>query len=138
MPGAPHRTRLTMAALLALIGLPTATAWSADTHAAAQLARFSAQAGRPGQAAAGQSFFVNPHGQEWSCGSCHGTVPTQSGRHAKTGKTLAPLAPAFNPQGFTDTARMDKWFKRNCQDVLGRECSAGEKADVLAWLIGLR
>ena len=65
-------------------------------------------------------------------------MPTQSGRHAKTGKTLAPLAPAFNPQSFTDTARVDKWFKRNCQDVLGRECSAGEKADVLAWLIGLK
>jgi hypothetical protein len=28
-------------------------------------------------------------------------------------------------------------FKRNCGDVLGRECSHAEKADVLTFLIGL-
>ena len=37
----------------------------------------------------------------------------------------------------TDSARVDKWFRRNCKDVLARECSAAEKADVLAYLIGL-
>ena len=30
---------------------------------------------------------------------------------------------------------MDKWFRRNCNDVLSRECTAVEKADVLAWLL---
>ena len=29
-----------------------------------------------------------------------------------------PLAPAANPKAFTDTARVDKWFRRNCNDVL--------------------
>lgn len=103
----------------------------------AQMERFSAEAGRPGVVELGRQFFVKKHGGEWSCASCHGESPTRSGRHASTGKVLEPLAPAFNPKSLTDTARVDKWFRRNCKDVLSRECTAGEKADVLAWLISL-
>ena len=33
-----------------------------------------------------------------------------------------------------DTAKVDKWLRCNCNDVLKRECSAGEKADLLAYL----
>jgi Domain of unknown function (DUF1924) len=43
-----------------------------------------------------------------------------------------------NPKAFTDSAKVDKWFRRNCKDVLARECSAGEKADVLAYLNSLK
>lgn len=111
---------------------------AAPTTPKAQLERFSAEAGRPGQPGSGQQFFVNKHGNEWACASCHGELPTRSGRHASTGKVLEPLAPAFNPKSLTDVARVDKWFRRNCKDVLGRECSAGEKADVLAWLTSLQ
>lgn len=114
------------------------TAMAADTTPQAQLARFSSEAGRAGQIDAGRLFFVNKHGQEWSCASCHGESPTRNGRHANTGKVLEPLAPAFNAKSFTDTARVDKWFRRNCKDVLSRECSAAEKADVLSWLISLK
>ena len=38
----------------------------------------------------------------------------------------------------TDAAKTEKWFRRNCNDVVGRECSAGEKADVLSWLASLK
>ena len=107
------------------------------TSPSAQMERFSAEAGRPGVVELGRQFFVKKHGGEWSCASCHGESPTRSGRHASTGKVLEPLAPAFNPKSLTDTARVDKWFRRNCKDVLSRECTAGEKADVLAWLISL-
>ena len=55
-----------------------------------------------------------------------------------TGKVIGPLAPAFNPERFTDAAKTEKWFRRNCNDVMGRECTAGEKADVLAWLLTLK
>ncbi len=48
------------------------------------------------------------------------------------------MAPAANPRVFTDTAKVDKWFRRNCNDVAQRECTAQEKADVLAFLIGLK
>ena len=113
-------------------------AHAADTTAAQQLAHWSVQAGTPGNAGRGQTFFNSKHGGEWSCASCHGTPPTGSGKHANTGKTIDPLAPAFNPKAFTDSARVEKWFRRNCKDVLARECSAAEKADVLAYLTGLK
>ena len=108
------------------------------TSPTAQMERFSADAGRAGAAELGQQFFLKKHANEWSCASCHGQSPTGSGRHASTGKVLEALAPAFNPKSLTDSARIDKWFRRNCKDVLGRECTAAEKADVLAWLISLK
>lgn len=64
--------------------------------------------------------------------------PTGIGKHASTGKAIEPLAPAFNRKAFTDATRVEKWFRRNCSDVLARECSAAEKADVLAYLAGLK
>jgi hypothetical protein len=111
---------------------------AADTSPAQQLSQWSVVAGKPGSAAQGQVFFSARHGGEWSCASCHGTPPSGQGKHASTGKAIKPLAPAFNPQAFTDSARVDKWFRRNCKDVLSRECSAAEKADVLAYLISLK
>jgi Domain of unknown function (DUF1924) len=98
----------------------------------------NAQAGAPGKADRGQAFFTAKHGKEWSCSSCHGQPPTAKGKHASTGKVIEPLAPAANPAAFTDAAKVDKWFRRNCKDVLARECSAAEKADVLAYLISLK
>lgn len=126
------------ALLLAVLCGITQAAHAADTTPAAQLQHWSAQAGSPGNALRGQQFFNTKHGGEWSCASCHGTPPTAEGQHANTGKRIAPLAPAFNPKAFTDTAKVDKWFKRNCNDVLSRECSPTEKADVLAYLNSLK
>ena len=92
----------------------------------------------PGNAARGQEFFNQTHGNEWKCAACHGAVPTGKAEHAVTHKIIEPMAPAFNAQRFTDPAKVDKWFRRNCKDVLARECTAREKADVLAWLINLK
>jgi hypothetical protein len=103
-----------------------------------QLTSFTAQAGALAQVARGQQLFTLKHGKEWSCASCHTATPTVEGKHASTGKPIGPLAPAFNPERFTDAAKTEKWFRRNCNDVMGRECTAGEKADVLAWLISLK
>ncbi len=99
---------------------------------------YSAQAGAAAQPERGRQFFDARHGREWSCSSCHGAVPTQPGRHAATGRPIGALAPAANAQRFTDPAKTEKWFRRNCSDVLGRECSAAEKADVLGWLLTLQ
>ncbi|OSZ67506.1 DUF1924 domain-containing protein [Hydrogenophaga sp. IBVHS2] len=134
-----HPIRPLLTALALFVGM---AAWPAahagDTSPQAQLEHWSAQAGAPGNAARGQAFFNRTHGREWSCASCHGNTPTTDGQHASTGKRMAPLAPAANPKAFTDTARVEKWFRRNCRDVLDRECTAAEKADVLAWLLQLR
>ena len=133
---APRR-RATAAALLLALATSLAQA-AADTTPAQQQQRFASQAGSTPQAERGKLFFNSTHGGEWSCASCHGQQPGQAGKHASTGKTIAPMAPAFNPQAFTDSAKVDKWFRRNCGDVLKRECSAGEKADVLAYLISVK
>ncbi|HET9734074.1 MAG TPA: DUF1924 domain-containing protein [Burkholderiales bacterium] len=82
----------------------------------------------------GEQFFNARHGGEWSCASCHGASGAIQGKHAKTGKAIAPLSPAANPERFADAARVEKWFKRNCNDVLGRACTSAEKGDVLAYL----
>jgi hypothetical protein len=86
----------------------------------------------------GERFFKSAHGGDWSCASCHTDNPLAAGRHAKTAKTIAPLAPAANPERFTDAAAVDKWFRRNCNDVLGRACTAQEKGDVLQYLMSLK
>ena len=117
-------------------------AWAAPAALAATpaelLAGYQAQAGAPASAARGQAFFTTRQGGEWSCSSCHGNPPTGTGKHAATGKPIDPLAPAADPRRFTDAAKVEKWFRRNCKDVVARECSAGEKADVMAWLVGLK
>jgi len=138
-PPHPHLRRwITPLALAALAVAAPQRAHATDTTPAQQLARFSTEAGAPGQADRGRVFFTTRHGAEWSCSSCHGNPPTQNGKHASTGKAIDPLAPAANAAAFTSTAKVDKWFRRNCKDVAQRECSAQEKADVLAFLMGLK
>ncbi len=126
--------------LAALLALSSAgpLAHAGDTTAQAQLQRWSAEAAGTPDAERGRVFFTSRHGGEWSCASCHGNPPSSPARHASTGKTIAPLAPAFHPERFTDSAKADKWFRRNCKDVLSRECTAAEKADMLAWLVQLK
>jgi uncharacterized membrane protein len=102
------------------------------------LKAYATAASAPGQSERGQLFFNTTHGKEWSCSSCHTKQPTGEGLHASTRKVISPLAPAANEKRFTDSAKTEKWFRRNCNDVLGRECSNAEKADVLSWLMTLK
>lgn len=99
-------------------------------------------AGTPGfqgfSAARGESFFKAKHGGEWSCASCHTENPATLGKHAKTGKVIDPLAPSANAERFANPKKVDKWFKRNCNDVLSRACTPQEKGDVLAYLLTVK
>ena len=121
----------------------TAIAASASTPAEQQK-RFEAEARAAGSgfsgfsAQRGEAFFKITHGGDWSCASCHTANPLAPGKHAKTGKAIAPLAPGGNPERFTDNATVDKWFRRNCNDVLERACTAQEKGDVLQFLMSLK
>jgi len=130
-----HRFLPTARAALLALACTLPLAHAADTTAALQMQRWSDAAGAPASAERGRAFFTSRHGGEWSCASCHGNPPTTAMRHASTGKTITPFAPMFNPERFTDTAKVDKWFRRNCKDVASRECTAAEKADMLAWLL---
>jgi len=98
--------------------------------------------GTPGfqgfSAAHGESFFKTTHGGEWSCSSCHTDNPAAPGKHAKTGKVIDPLAPSANAERFTSPKKMEKWFKRNCNDVLNRVCMPQEKGDVLTYLLTVK
>ena len=69
-----------------------------------------------------------------ACTSCHTDSPLQAGRHAVTGKAIKPLAPRADAARFSDPAKTEKWFRRNCTEVLWRECSAAEKADFIHFM----
>jgi len=133
-----HRFRTTASALLAGLTLGMTGAGALAATPAEMLATYTAQGGSTASAARGQDFFTSKHGKDWSCSSCHTTKPSGEGKHAATGKLISPLAPAAHVERFTDTAKTEKWFRRNCNDVVGRECSAAEKADVMAWLMSIK
>jgi uncharacterized protein DUF1924 len=106
------------------------------------LATYLAQAKKDNPAIAafsaerGAAFFRAKHagGQPDtpSCTTCHGSDPKLAGQ-ARTGKPIDPMAVSKNPSRFTDLATVEKWFGRNCKGVLGRECSAAEKGDFIAF-----
>ncbi|MBE0550675.1 MAG: DUF1924 domain-containing protein [Rubrivivax sp.] len=135
----PHRSLRTSSAA-ALVGITIVLSCfnAAAATPAELLDGYRSAAGAVPAPARGQKLFTTPQGSDWSCASCHGAVPTQTGRHAATGKPIGALAPAFNAERFTDSAKVEKWFRRNCNDVAGRECTTAEKADVLAWLLTLK
>ena len=89
-------------------------------------------------AARGENFFKVKHGNEWSCTSCHTENPAAIGKHAKTDKPIEPIAPSANAERFTNPKKIEKWFKRNCNDVLDRICTPQEKGDVLSYLLTVK
>ena len=69
-----------------------------------------------------------------ACTSCHADKPQSAGRNP-SGKTIEAVAVSVTPSRYTDPAKVEKWFKRNCNDVLGRECTPLEKGDWLTYMI---
>lgn len=104
-------------------------------EAALQASGFRASAQRGG------IFFAKKFGVSEkmpACAACHTDNPVNGGRHAVTGKDIKPLAPSANADRLTDPAKVEKWFRRNCKEVVGRECTAAEKADFVAFLAEAR
>ncbi|MEY4481474.1 MAG: Cytochrome c-type protein precursor [Pseudomonadota bacterium] len=124
------------AMILLSLGLAMPVTWALDAQGFQK--QYSDEAKQSASSARGEKFFTSKHGKEWSCATCHNAPPTSDGKHASTDKTIAPLAPSYNAKRFTDEAKVSKWFKRNCNDVLARECSPLEKADVMAYLNNLK
>jgi hypothetical protein len=124
---------------MAVLGMVSAVAWSAETPASL-MAHYAQAAGIPVSALSatrGAALYRTEHpgrnAQNISCSNCHTASPKQPGQ-TRVGKRIEPLAPAANPERFTDAAKVEKWFRRNCMDVLQRECSAQEKGDFITWL----
>ncbi|MBI5682922.1 MAG: DUF1924 domain-containing protein [Deltaproteobacteria bacterium] len=74
--------------------------------------------------------------EEISCTKCHTDNPAQQGR-TPVGKVIEPLSPTVNKNRFTDPKNVEKWFKRNCEGVLERECTAKEKGDFVTYMLSL-
>jgi hypothetical protein len=88
--------------------------------------------------AEGKMFFnrnFNVKGHEVACASCHTTNPADEGKHIVTGKPIRPLSPAVNTQRFTDIEKVEDKFVEHCNDILGADCTAQEKANFIAYLM---
>lgn len=125
------------------LGIP-AHAQAAAPAAAALLRGWETQARRERpafagfSAAEGRRIYLEEHvqdGQKVSCATCHTPSPRAQGR-SPAGQVVDPLSPAVNPDRFTNPADVEKWFKRNCKQVLGRECTAEEKGHFVTYVLG--
>lgn len=76
-------------------------------------------------------------GKKIACTTCHGKQPTDTGR-TRAFKPLKPLAPSVNPERLIQLKKVEKWLRRGCRDVLKRQCTAQEKADVVSYLISVK
>lgn len=97
-------------------------------------ATFNAESGK---AIWSQTFTASRAPQSRACSSCHTANLLNSGKHVRTNKAIDPLAQSVNPERFTDIKKIRKWLKRNCKWTLGRECTAQEKGNILAYLKNL-
>lgn len=129
---------LAVSAVLAIPAAPAAVVGAVELRDAYAAAARAQVVGFAPSVERGRRFFESRHGGEWSCSTCHTADPRGAGRHASTGRSIGPLAPAANARRLTDARKVEKWFTRNCRDVVARECTPGEKADVLAWLASVR
>jgi hypothetical protein len=69
-----------------------------------------------------------------SCTTCHTTDARNVGQ-TRAGKDIEPMAASANPKRYSDQAKTEKWFGRNCNNVLGRECTATEKGDFITFML---
>jgi mono/diheme cytochrome c family protein len=88
--------------------------------------------------AAGQKLYTTVGPNQLACSSCHTDSPKNEGKHAKTNKVIEPMAPSVNPKRFSDLAQVEKWFKRNCNDALGRACTTQEKGDFMTYVLSVK
>lgn len=124
--------------LISLVAVTPLSAYSA-TPLDSLLNEYRQESRTDFNAESGKTFWQQTHQaqetpQTRSCSSCHTDNLRATGKHVKTRKPIDPIAPSANPQRFTDLKKIRKWLKRNCLWILGRECTAQEKGDVLTYL----
>ena len=131
------RKPVLLAALIVSAGIGLA---QASGPRDAIIAGYAAAAGGPLSTARGKALFRGQHTggkpETPSCLTCHTNNLSGMGQ-TRVGKAIKPMAVSANPDRFTDQAKVNKWFRRNCNTVLGRECTAQEKGDVLTYLNSL-
>lgn len=93
-----------------------------------------------GPSAADGKFFFNrkikgANGKETACASCHTQNPANEGKNIVTGKSIAPLSPAVNFKRFNDLDKVEDQFTQHCNDIIGSDCTAAEKANYITYLL---
>ena len=89
----------------------------------------------------GKKFFnreLTIQGKQVACASCHTANPADNGKNIVTGKTIRPLAPAANEKRFTSVDNVEKNFTNHCNDIIGRDCTAQEKGNFIAFLLTVK
>lgn len=90
-------------------------------------------------AADGRAFYIKKMtvsgGKRYSCSSCHTDNPVNEGKHADTGKPIKPLALAANPSAFSSVTKVEKAFKKHCNDLYEKDCSALDKGNYMTYLL---
>lgn len=88
--------------------------------------------------ARGEKIFTTMHigkkGKEISCASCHNLDLKTKGKNIHTNKVLEPLAPSVNKMRLSDVKDVQKWLRRNFNDVYTKEGTALQKGDVLYYI----
>ena len=157
-----------MRALILLVACAAAgNAAAADPRAFLEAYAAQAQAADPGfsgfSEARGRAFYYKKHPVEdlgmASCATCHHADPLkatlahqdqipcrachvmfsrQPESHRPTKSEIPPLAPAGNPNRFTNEWTVEHWFGYNCKMLLRRECTPQEKGDLITWLLSVQ
>jgi len=133
-------SKFKLASLLACVAIALPLAASANPILDGYKAQAKAEnpAFKDFSAEAGRKLYTTPGPSQLACASCHTDSPKNEGKHAKTNKAIDPMAPSVNPQRFTDAAKVEKWFKRNCNDALARACTTQEKGDFVAYMMSVK
>jgi hypothetical protein len=88
----------------------------------------------------GRVFYVLRHATkngEISCATCHTDDPRRVGR-TRANKDIEAMAKSVNQKRFTDPVKVEKWFERNCDDVLRRPCAPSEKGDFITYMLSVK
>ncbi len=100
----------------------------------------SVNAAFSGPSVADGKFFFNrkikaTSGKAQACASCHTSNPADEGKHAVTGRAIRPLSPAVNFKRFSNIDKVEEQFTQHCNDIIGSDCTAAEKANFITYLM---
>ncbi|EKV29792.1 Ubiquinol--cytochrome c reductase, cytochrome B subunit [Caenispirillum salinarum AK4] len=138
----PRFAMLAAALLAVMTGGPASAGDAADRAAILSGYAEQAAADDPGfsgfTAARGEDLFrtrwAGGDARTPACTACHTEDPRAQGRNAKTGRPIEPAAVSVEPDRFTDIDEVEKQFRRDCDSVLGRACTAREKGDYITFM----
>ncbi|MHB1116320.1 DUF1924 domain-containing protein [Sideroxydans sp.] len=127
-----------LTAMLMVLGLFVALPAVATPASDTLLARYKAEGAKAPDAAKAKKDWTREEvveGEKMSCATCHGTDFSKPGKHHRTGKVIEPMSMKVNAERYSDVKKIEKWFKRNCKDAWGRECTVQEKVDFLTFML---